>query len=210
MAHEVFSERRQQQEIWLDPSQTALLIVDMLNDFLVQGGEMVLLEGRRTIDPIKRLVEGARDSAVRVVWVCDEHPADDTEFLKRVPHCLRGSWGAQIVEELRPEETEERIPKRRYSGFFETDLDLRLREWGIRQLIVTGIVTNICVRSTIHDAFFRGYQVVVPEECVAATSDREQASSLYDIETHFGTVTTLTEVVRMISGKAKSEGRVKA
>ena len=78
-------------------------------------------------------------------------------------------------------------------GFFETDLDLRLRELAIDHLIITGVVTNICVRSTAHDAFFRGYDVVIPVECVAATSDREQQSSLYDLDTHYGTVAGLDE-----------------
>jgi len=87
------------------------------------------------------------------------------------------------------------VAKRRYSGFFETDLDLRLRELGVRHVVLTGVVTNICVRSTAHDAFFRGYDVVIAEECVAATSEREQASSLYDIDTHYGTVAGLDSVL---------------
>jgi ureidoacrylate peracid hydrolase len=95
------------------------------------------------------------------------------------------------VDALRPPPDDYVVRKRRYSGFFETDLDLRLREWGVLQLIVTGVVTNICVRSTVHDAFFRGYDCLIPVECVAATSKREQLSSLYDIDTHFGEVTSL-------------------
>lgn len=199
MVREEFSERRFHPEFKLDPPRAAVLVVDMLNEFLAEGGQMVLLEGRRTIEPIRQLIEAARRAGIRVIWVCDEHPtAEDAEFLKRVPHCLRGTWGAQIVDELKPAENEIRITKRRYSGFFQTDLDLRLRDWGITQLIVTGVVTNICVRSTTHDAFFLGYQVLIPEECVAATSEREQASSLYDIDTHYGTVTTLDKVLEMI------------
>jgi ureidoacrylate peracid hydrolase len=194
-----FSERRVSDEIVLDPSKTAVLVVDMLNEFLSEGGQMVLLEGRTTIDPIKRLVQAARRSSTRVIWVCDEHPhPEDREFQKRVPHCFSGTWGAEIVKELTPLADEIRIGKRRYSGFFETDLDLRLRDWNVSQLVVSGVVTNICVRSTVHDAFFRGYQVVVPVECVAATSEREQASSLYDIETHFGKVMQLEEVLAML------------
>jgi ureidoacrylate peracid hydrolase len=64
--------------------------------------------------------------------------------------------------------------------------------------VIAGVVTNICVRSTVHDAFFLGYQVVVPEDCVAATGPREQASSLYDIATHFGTVCDCAQVVRAL------------
>jgi hypothetical protein len=68
------------------------------------------------------------------------------------------------------------VPKRRYSAFFGTDLDLHLRERQIATVLVAGVVTNICVRSTVHDAFFLGYEVVVPVECVAATSPEAQAT----------------------------------
>ena len=86
--------------------------------------------------------------------------------------------------------------KRRYSGFFNTDLDLTLKDLGGRlRSWSCGVVTNICVRATVHDAFFLGYQVVVPEDCVAATGPREQASSLYDIATHFGTVCSGEQVI---------------
>jgi ureidoacrylate peracid hydrolase len=79
-------------------------------------------------------------------------------------------------------------------GFSNTDLDLTLKDLRIDTVIVTGVVTNICVRSTVHDAFFLGYEVIVPEDCVAATGPREQLSSLYDIATHFGTVSGSAEV----------------
>ena len=69
------------------------------------------------------------------------------------------------------------------------------RELGVQTVIVTAAVTNICVRSTCHDAFFYGYQVVVPHACVRATAEREQASSLWDIQTHFGTVVRLIKSV---------------
>jgi ureidoacrylate peracid hydrolase len=133
---------------------------------------------------------------MRVVWLCDEHPiSEDREFEKRVPHCIGGTWNAGIIDAMDVAPDELRIAKRRYSGFFGTDLDLRLREWGVKQVVVTGVVTNICVRSTVHDAYFLGYDVFVPEDCVSATSDREQASTLYDIDTHFGDVVTSEELM---------------
>jgi len=90
------------------------------------------------------------------------------------------------------------VPKRRYSAFFGTDLDLHLRERQIATVLVAGVVTNICVRSTVHDAFFLGYEVVVPVECVAATSPQAQATSLYDIDTHYGTVAPLAQVLALL------------
>jgi ureidoacrylate peracid hydrolase len=91
------------------------------------------------------------------------------------------------------------MPKHTYSGFFGTPLHETLQRMGVTTLIVTGVVTNICVRSTCHDAFFRGYDVLVPKECVSATSEREQESSLYDIDTHYGTVTSLEHVLALLA-----------
>lgn len=198
-----FSERRTGNRLRFDPSQAVILVVDMLNDFLEPGGEMVLLSGRRIIDPLNRLLAEGRRHGMRIVWLCDEHPLDDDrEFAKRVPHCRPGTWGAEIIEAMDVDPGELRIAKRRYSGFYGTDLDLYLREWGARQVVVTGVVTNICVRSTVHDAYFLGYDVFVPEDCVSATSDREQASSLYDIDTHYGDVVTSGDLFASLGAAA--------
>jgi ureidoacrylate peracid hydrolase len=195
-----FSEHRVTHRLDFDPARSAVLVIDMLNDFLEPEGAMPLLEGRRLYEPIGRLVKSARESRTPVIWVCDEHLPTDREFEKRSVHCLQGSWGAEIVSELEPDVSELRIPKTRYSGFFETDLDRRLRQQGIDHIILTGVVTNICVRSTAHDAFFRDYRVTVPVECVAATSEREQESTLYDLDTHYGTVAGLEEVLAILAG----------
>ena len=190
-----FSEHRVSRRLDFDIDRTAVLVIDMLNDFLEPDGAMPLLEGRRLYEPIRRLLQAARQGEAKVIWICDEHLPNDREFEKRSVHCLKGSWGAEIVAELEPMTSELRIPKTRYSGFFETDLDQRLRQDRIDHVILTGVVTNICVRSTAHDAFFRDYRVTIPVECVAATSDREQESTLYDLDTHYGTVADLDEVL---------------
>lgn len=190
-----FAEQRVHRSLRFEPQQTAVLVVDMLNDFLDGGGAMPLDGGEALYEPLTLLIETARSAGSAVIWVCDEHSEHDREFDKRAVHCLAGSWGSQIVPALEPHPDEYRVAKRRYSGFFETDLDLRLRELGIRHVVVVGVVTNICVRSTVHDAFYRGYDAIVPRECVMATGEREQESTLYDIDTHFGTVTTLDDVL---------------
>lgn len=175
----------------------AVLIVDMLNDFCKEGGAMVLQEGMEAVEPIKRLIAAAREQKLPVIYINDCHRAGkyDREFEKRMPHCIEGTWGADVIDELAPQAEDYCIPKRRFSGFYQTDLDLVLRELGVKTVIATGVVTNICVRSTCHDAFFLGYNVIVPEDCVRATGEREQASTLWDIETHFGTVSTSEEVI---------------
>jgi ureidoacrylate peracid hydrolase len=195
-----FSEHRQHTEATLVPERTAVIVVDMINEFLEDGGLMVLASGRALYGPIQELVDAAHAAGSKVIWLRDEHPdLSDPEFRKRIVHCLQGTWGTQIVDALKPGPDDTIMPKQTYSGFYGTPLHETLQRMGITTLIVTGVVTNICVRSTCHDAFFRGYDVLVPEQCVSATSEREQASSLYDIDTHYGTVTSLEQVLALLA-----------
>jgi ureidoacrylate peracid hydrolase len=195
-----FSEHRQSVEATLEPERSAVIVVDMINEFLEDGGLMVLASGRALYRPIQQLVDAAHAAGAQVVWLRDEHAdLSDPEFRKRIVHCLKGTWGTQIVDALTPGPDDIVLPKPTYSGFFRTPLHETLQRTGIDALIVTGVVTNICVRSTCHDAFFLGYNVLVPEECVSATSEREQASSLYDIDTHYGTVTSLDRVLKLLA-----------
>lgn len=198
MAVDVFSAKKLEGEVRLDPARTALLVVDMLNEFCKPGGAMVLPGYEALVPPQRRLIEAARRVGCPILFIVDSHRANvrqDREFLKRTPHCLEGGWGARVIDELEPQEGDIYVVKRRYSAFFGTDLDLTLKDLGIEAVVAAGVVTNICVRSTVHDAFFLGYTVVVPEDCVAATGPREQASSLYDIATHFGTVCDSHQVI---------------
>lgn len=193
-----FSEKRVQREFHMDPRRTAVLVVDMVNEFLEDGGLMVLAEGRVLYEPLTRLLNAAHAAGMPVFWLNQHLLESDTLFHTRIKHCLVGSWGAQVVDALPKGPHDLIIPKRRYSGFFQTDLDLHLRERDIKHVIVTGVVTNICVRSTVNDAFFLGYDVIVPEDCVAATSPQHQEAHLYDIDTHYGKVVTADEVIARI------------
>jgi len=196
-----FSEKRvYDNKLQLDPKRTAVLVVDMLNEFLEPGGKMVLAGGEVLYAPIQRLLDTARSVQASVFWLNQTLRLSDSLFKKRIVHCIAGTWGAQIVDALTQAPDDISVPKRRYSGFFQTDLDLHLRERAIETVIVTGVVTNICVRSTIHDAFFLGYEVIVPVECVAATSPAQQESSLYDVETHYGAVTNLDKILPLLKG----------
>ena len=184
--------------ITFDPSSTAVLVVDMLKDFFSDGGAMVLDGGDVLYEPHRELLGAARDKGMPVFWLNQDLPPDDSLFQPRAVHCLSGTWGAEIVDEIPVDASDIIISKRRYSGFFQTTLDLNLRERGIDTVIVTGVVTNICVRSTVHDAFFLSYKVLVPEDLVMATSDQAQEVTLYDIETHYGDVTNLKQVMTVL------------
>jgi ureidoacrylate peracid hydrolase len=181
-----------------DPARTAVVVVDMLNDFFKPGGAMVLSGGEALYEPHRRLLAAARAAGMPVLWLNQTLLPDDSLFRKRVVHCIQGTWGCQVVDDLPIAPGDLVIPKRRYSSFFQTTLDLTLRERDIRTVIVTGVVTNICVRSTVHDAFFLGYHVIVPEDCVMATSEAAQEVTLYDIANHYGDVTRLDALLPII------------
>lgn len=178
----------------ISPAKSAVLVIDVLNDFVEPDGAMPLPGAKALYDPINRLTAAARTAGAAVVWVCAEYDPDDRLFEKRVPHCLVGTRGAEIPAELVREPADRVQHKRRYSAFFGTDLDLWLREHAIEQVVLCGLVTNICVRSTAHDAFFHGYDVVIARDACMATGPREEASSLYDLATHYATISDVEAV----------------
>ena len=196
------SHRHAANSVEIDPRRTAVVVVDMSNDFCKDGGLMVLPGAERLYAPQRAVIDATRSAGGVVVFVCDSHRHGmrrEREFMKRTPHCWADTWGSAVVDELAPRVDDHIVLKRRYSGFFQTDLDLTLKDMEVDTLIMMGVVTNICVRSTVHDAFFLGYRVVVPQDCVAATGPREQESSLYDIGTHFGVVSHSAAVVAALA-----------
>jgi ureidoacrylate peracid hydrolase len=206
MSKDVISSQRKDQLVMLKSETTAVLVVDMVNDFCTEGGVMVTPGVMDRLGPPQNaIIKKARESGSPIIFIMDSHRSNvkrDREFLKRPRHCVEGEWGAQISDVLDKQDNDIYVVKRRYSGFFNTDLDLTLRDMQIDTLIVMGVVTNVCVRSTVHDAFFLGYTAIVPEDCVEATGAREQISSLYDISSNFGVVSDSAAVISAFSDGA--------
>ncbi|MGH2398421.1 MAG: cysteine hydrolase family protein [bacterium] len=152
----------------VDPKSTALIVVDMQNDFVKPGGALVVETAAETIPAIQRLRAFARSREMAVFYTQDTHEAGDIEFPIWGQHVLRGSWGWRIVEELAPESGERVIEKLRYDGFFGTPLDHELRLKRIETVIVCGTVANICVLHTAGSAALRGYKVILPVDAISA------------------------------------------
>ncbi len=149
----------------------ALLVIDMLNDFIdEERGTLVVPGASRIVPRIAELVDVARSVGTPVIYVCDTHRTDDAEFRNWPAHAVKGSWGAEVVEPLLPLAGEHIVHKRRYSGFFGTDLELRLSELSVRKLYLTGVLTNICVWATALDAAERNFEVAVVSDAVASLS----------------------------------------
>ena len=172
------------ERVVVNPVETAVLVVDMQKDFCYEDGALFVGDAvRRIIPNIKALLEDARRKGLPLIFTQDWHSPEDDEFAVWGRHCVEYTRGAELIDELA--EVEERafvVRKTRYTAFFETELEAHLREKGIKKLIIVGVATNICVLHTAIDASLRGFEIIIPEDCVAALSDYEQEYSLYHIK----------------------------
>lgn len=163
-------------------AKKALLIIDMLNDFIKRGAPLEVPKARGIIRNIRLELEKARRAGIPVIYCCDRHEPGDREFEVWPPHAVRGTQGAEIIEELRPIKGEPVVAKKTYSAFYRTSLEKTLKGLGVKHLILTGVVTNICILYTAVDAYMRGYEITVPEDCVAGLKAGDSLFALRQIK----------------------------
>ncbi len=145
----------------------ALLIIDMINDFMHPDGVLYCGDAVRGIIPaLKAHLARFRQEGKPVIYLCDHHQEDDPEFAAFPKHAVAGTWGAEVIEELSPREGEIIVPKTRFSGFFRTELEDILRRLEIKRVCLTGVCTSICVMDTAADAFFRNFKITVFSDAV--------------------------------------------
>ena len=158
----------------------ALLVIDMLNDFVLPGAPLEVPETRSVIKNIRREIDAARAQGKPVIYICDTHASDDKEFTKFgwPPHAVKGTAGAEVVAELKPAPGDTVIPKTTYSGFFGTTLEETLKKQGVKGLRLTGCVTHICILFTASDAVLRDYAVAVVEDGVAGLAKEDHDAAL--------------------------------
>jgi len=167
--------------IALPAKKTALLLSDMLVDFVSPKGKLFVPDTRKTIAPIRHLLKKARKSRAMIVYIQDWHRPDDPEFSIWGPHAIQESRGIRIIPELGPGPQDFIVRKRTYDPFFSTDLDLLLRQKGVQNLVITGTVANICVLHAAASAALRGYQVVVPVDTISALNPFDFQAALRQI-----------------------------
>ncbi len=163
-----------------------VLVIDMLRGFLEEGHPLYIgRESRNIIPNIQDLLEQEIVGGSKIFFCCDNHDPDDLEFKMFPPHCINGTIEAELIPEIAkyPGET---IPKKRYSAFFETNLEEKLQHLKPSKLIICGVLTDICVMHSIADARNRDYQVEVPVDCVAALDEETQQFALDHIENVLG------------------------
>ena len=140
----------------------AVIVVDMLNDFIT--GALKCDRGVAIVPQTVKLVDGARKAGVPVIFTCDAHVNVDHELAHWGNHAMAGTEGAEVIPELNVGDSDYVVKKRRFSSFFHTDLDLLLRELKVDTVIVCGLQTHICVQHTVADAYYLGYNVIVPKD----------------------------------------------
>lgn len=197
------------------PEYTAILLVDVQNDFCAEGGAMHK-EGRDVtavkamVTRLGRLVEAARAAKVRCVWIRNTYNTASNWYLSEVwleqakrrrngayidyPVCGDGEWGREFYQ-IQPRPDEAIVTKHRYGAFESTDLDLVLRSMGIRTVIMTGVATNVCVETTARQAFLKDYYVVFTNDCTATYSQASHEATLFNIDQYFGQVVSADEVM---------------
>jgi nicotinamidase-related amidase len=176
--------------------RAALVVIDMQYDFVDPESGCYALGAEMIVDPIRSLVDGARRVGMPVVFTQEVHRPDQLDAgRERDPgagqpypgglpddplpvHCVEGTKGVEIVEELAPRPEDVRIAKRRYSCFLGTDLQFLLNGLDVQTLLITGVCSNICVLWTVGDAYQLDYHARVIEDCVAGTSQKEHDAAL--------------------------------
>ncbi|HZW55190.1 MAG TPA: cysteine hydrolase [Nitrososphaerales archaeon] len=192
---------------------TALLIVDMQNDFISEDGKIASAYGLKSLQQIVPRIRRISDQFrlvrypvffTRMVYRRDYSDAGKRSRSRLLGALQEGSWGAEIVRELRPKKGDYLINKQRASSFYQTNLDMILKNLKVETLVITGVATNVCVESTARDALFRDYDCVILSDCVATKDPQIQRASLRFMNEFTSVVTTSSHLAKCIAKLSES------
>ncbi|ALG07615.1 cysteine hydrolase family protein [Kibdelosporangium phytohabitans] len=180
----------------------ALVMIDVLDAFFAPGKPAYYPDSVKVLDPCRELLAKARERRRLIVHAVERHRPGLADFEhKKIPvHCEIGDDQSPYVAGFEPLDTpnEVEVPKRRYSAFYATDLDLMLREQGVKTLVIAGVKTNVCVRATVQDAFAAGYEILLVKEATNSNRPHLAEASLEDIDRYFGSVVTLEQALERL------------
>jgi len=148
----------------------------MINDFVF--GKYENERAKEIIPTIKSLINNAREADVPIIYVCDTHSEDDHEFSIWEKHALEGTEGSKVIPQFEIKDEDYIVEKSKYSAFFGTELEDILENLGVEKVVLTGVLTHICVQHTAADAFFRGYDVLIPADAVEDVEDEPHEKAL--------------------------------
>lgn len=197
------------------PRHTALIVIDMQNDFCADEGLLAsegfdVSEAQAVAERLPGLIDTARDAGVMIIFVRCVYSTQTNVYLSdvwleqaarkrkggytRIPVCVEGEWSGDYYGEVRPKEGDTVVTKHRFNAFHNTDLDLILRSNGIRTMVMTGAVTNVCVESTARDGFMRDYYIVAVDDACAAYEEADHRQTMRNIDRFFGEVSDIRQL----------------
>ena len=166
-------------------TRTAVVVIDLAKDFLLPGGVIADAGGadyqaraKAIVPKLQKLLAAARSSGALVVYATDAHTPGDSELKKWPPHAMKGTWQADIMDELKPEPGDLVIEKTTYSPFTSSNLEEELNARGITQLVITGLHTDCCARHASGDSFQKGFDLVWATDALQAFTDEAHAAGL--------------------------------
>ncbi|MDG6904499.1 MAG: cysteine hydrolase [Nitrososphaerota archaeon] len=173
----------------------ALIVDDILHDFVY--GKLKSMAAARIVPATKRILSAARRAKVPVIYVCDAHLPSDPEIKLWGAHAMKGTPGARVIDELRPKKGDYVLEKRVYSSFHDTGLDLLLMTLKVDTVVIVGLYSDICVRHSAADAFYRGYKIIIPRDCVESLVEGENERQLeYMKDTYNAKIATSEVLIR--------------
>jgi nicotinamidase-related amidase len=180
----------------------ALIIVDMLNDFV--DGKLANPKAQGIIEPLQRLLAHARDQGWVVVYSNDAHQPDDPELRVWGEHAMAGTHEAEVIPQLEPRDGEIVSPKRVYGAFDFTGLDEQLKDQGVDEVVITGQHTHICVRHSSYGALIRGYGITIPRDAVCVFKGVDEDEALAYLEMAYGSALTTVDDLAGIPAAAQT------
>ncbi|MBG0918894.1 cysteine hydrolase family protein [Exiguobacterium sp. SRB7LM] len=166
-------------------SKTALLIIDLFNDFDFEGGDMLRKHTEAIVEPILELKKHFKELDLPVIY-CNDNFGQWKDSTEDIIEYVKASKGEHIASQIEPEDEEYFIIKPRHSTFFGTQLDILLRQLNVTKLILTGVATDICILFSANDAYMRDYDIYVPRDCVTAETSKRHESALTIIDEALG------------------------
>ena len=175
-------------------ADTALIIIDMINNMEFEGSENLLINTKPMIEPLLNLKQSAKEQGVPTIYVNDNFELWREDLGRLIEECIKGI-GKEFVEQFIPKKDDFFIFKSKHSGFYETQLNTLLKEMEIKNLILTGIAGDICVVFTAFDAYMREYNLWVPKDCLASevVEDNDNALKLIN-RSLFANISPSTEI----------------
>lgn len=191
----------------LRPAKACLMVIDMQNEFLEERGAVFFHYATEIIPNVKRILTAARKARLPVVFTAHAHEDPRTDGgltaqfwpeIKRGESLIKGTRGVEIVKQIRPLSGDRIVWKHRYSAFYNTNLEVILRGLGVTDLVITGVLTNVCCESTARDAFFRDFRVFFVADATATTEPELHAGSLKNMAYAFAYVVTAEGILKQI------------